>query len=510
MTDERLHRRPTLADVLLGALRRHPRRTAVVTESDSLRYVDVETGAARVAARLAAAGVGRGDTVALLSWNRPEVFMVLLATFCLGARYTALNPFGSRDDHVHICRAVDAAVVVVDVRAYAERATDLAADLPGATVLTIDAERCGGELFAADAQPLAVAAEESDFAVVAYTGGTTGVPKGVQLSHRALLVSLYGALAQWQWPDDVQLLVTTPISHASGLLIPPALVRGGTVHLETWFEPDRVVDLIAERGVTVTFMVPTMIYVLLGHPRIRAVDLSSLRTVMYGAAPIVPDRLGEALDVFGRVFVQLYGQTEAPNTVTVLTKEDHDPTRPQLLRSCGKPMVGLDVAVLADDMSETPQGAIGEVCVRGPLVMDGYLDRPELTDEAFRGGWLHTGDMARVDEDGYLYLVDRKKDLVITGGFNVYPSEIEAVLSTHSDVAAVAVVGLPDEKWGEAVVAFVVRAGGTTVEAAELIGLVRQRKGPVYAPKQVRFVDELPVTLLGKIDKKALRAASEH
>jgi fatty-acyl-CoA synthase len=250
-----------------------------------------------------------------------------------------------------------------------------------------------------------------------------------------------------------------------------------------------------------------MVYVLLDHPGIAEADLRSIELIIYGASPMSPARLIEAMKRFGPVFMQLYAQSEAPNTVTVLHKADHDPERfPHRLASCGVPVVGNQVKLLDPDGREVPAGDVGEICVRGPLVMAGYWNKPEETARALRHGWLYTGDLARRDEDGFLYIVDRSKDMIISGGFNVYPREIEDVLTAHPAVAAAAVIGVPDEKWGEAVKAVVVLKAGSSASAEALIALVRDRKGVVYAPKSVDFADSLPVTGLGKPDKKVLRA----
>ncbi|HVW32226.1 MAG TPA: AMP-binding protein, partial [Acidimicrobiia bacterium] len=208
----------------------------------------------------------------------------------------------------------------------------------------------------------------------------------------------------------------------------------------------------------------------------------------------------------GPVFFQFYGQAECPMTVSVLRPHEHDVDRPDRLASCGRPVPWLDVALLDDAGAPVTPGDPGEICVRGPLVMQEYHHQPELTAEALRGGWLHTGDVARTDDEGYLTIVDRKKDIIVSGGFNVYPREVEDVLSAHPAVAAVAVIGVPDPQWGEAVKAVVVRRPGTAVGGDELIALVRDRKGRVNAPKSVDFVDEIPLSPLGKPDKKALRA----
>jgi fatty-acyl-CoA synthase len=272
-----------------------------------------------------------------------------------------------------------------------------------------------------------------------------------------------------------------------------------------WFDAGLVLDAIEQHRITTMMLVPSMLYSLLDHPRFDQADLSSLQTVFYGASPISPTRLNEAIRRLGQIFFQFYGQTESPQTVCVLRKEEHIPDDLVRLASCGRPVPWTRVALLNDDGTEVAPGESGELCVRGPLVMAGYWNRPDETEKALEGGWLHTGDVARQDVDGFLTIVDRKKDMIISGGFNVYPREIEDVIATHSSVAAVAVVGVPDEKWGEAVKAVVVLRDGATVDIHELIAFVKERKGSHHAPKSVDIVDSLPLSPLGKPDKKSLR-----
>jgi fatty-acyl-CoA synthase len=263
---------------------------------------------------------------------------------------------------------------------------------------------------------------------------------------------------------------------------------------------------VAADRVTLSLLVPTMIYAVLDHRDLGRTDLSSLQTVMYGASPMSPARMAEALDRLGSVFCQLYGQTECAGLATALWRAEHDRDDPHRLTSCGKPIPGVRVAVLDDAGQPVPADSPGEICVQGAPVMQGYWHQPELTAATLRDGWLRTGDVAVRDERGYLYIVDRKKDMIVSGGFNVFPREVEDVLTGHPAVSNVAVIGVPDAKWGEAVKALVVTRPGATVAAEALIALVRDRKGPVYAPKSVEFVEALPLTPVGKADKKVLRA----
>ena len=267
---------------------------------------------------------------------------------------------------------------------------------------------------------------------------------------------------------------------------------------------------IEEKRITATFMVPAMLYALMDHPDSHTRDLSSLETVYYGASAINPVRLAEAIRRFGKIFAQNYGQSEAPMAISYLAKEEHDEKR---LSSCGRPTLFARCALLDADGNPVPQGEVGEVCVSGPLLAGGYWQRPDETSGTFRDGWLHTGDMAREDADGFWFIVDRVKDMIVTGGFNVFPREVEDVVAEHPAVAQVCVVGTPDDKWGEAVTAVVVlRSDAPTDEASieamtsQIQAAVKDRKGSVQAPKQVVIVDALPLTGLGKPDKKAVRA----
>lgn len=280
-------------------------------------------------------------------------------------------------------------------------------------------------------------------------------------------------------------------------------MRGGTLHLRSSFTARDFCDSVEAGTVNSSFMVPTMIYAILDMPGVDDVDFSNLSAVLYGAAPITRKRLQEALDLFGPVMIQGYAQTEAPVTLMVNSKAAHQGVT---LGSCGLPMVGNTVKVLDDDCNEVPAGEMGEICIRGPLVMKGYLDNPAETEKAFRGGWLHTGDVGYQDENGYLFVVDRLKDMIISGGFNVYPKEVEDAIARHPSVAEVAVIGVPDPHWGEAVTAVITLREGAQATDEDIIRATKEEIGAVNTPKSVHFLaDRLPQTPLGKPDKKALR-----
>jgi fatty-acyl-CoA synthase len=316
------------------------------------------------------------------------------------------------------------------------------------------------------------------------------------------MISLIGVLADFEILEAPRYLAVAPITHVAGTKVLPTLARGGTVHLLNSFAPDRVLATVARERISMALLVPTMVYALLDHPDLDATDLSSLELLIYGASPIAPSRLTEAIRRIGPVFCQTYGQTEC-YPISVLSRADH--AEPGLLGTCGMPVGSVEVALLDPDGHPVAAGEPGEICARGPAAMEEYWRQPELTAQAFAHGWLHTGDVARADDRGYLTIVDRIKDMIISGGFNVFPREVEDVLTSHGSVAVAAVFGVPDEKWGEAVTAAVVLRPGETATPAELSAFVKRRKGPVQTPKSVHVLPALPTTAVGKIDKKALR-----
>ena len=342
-------------------------------------------------------------------------------------------------------------------------------------------------------------------AILNYTGGTTGKSKGAIRTHAQIAAYAASILADFEIPIAPRYLVIAPMSHVAGTKILPSLMLGGTVHLLRGFDPDAVLATIARERINITLLVPTMIYVLLDHPTLSRTDTSSLELLLYGASPMSPARLLEGLERIGPVFSQLYGQTEC-YPISVLRKADHDRHRPELFSSCGVPVASCDVKVLDEFDQEVAAGQPGEICVRAAHAVSQYWKRSQETEALFRNGWLHTGDVGRADEKGYLYILDRKKDMIVSGGFNIYPRDVEDALSVHPDVAMACVIGIPDPKWGEAVCALVIPKPGTHPTAESLVQLVKERKGPTHAPKRVEFVGELPLTPVCKVDKKMVRA----
>ena len=472
-------------------------------------YREVARHVYQLARTLQARGLGPGDGMAILLPNRPEVFFIQAAAWVIGARVTALNTMAGPEDLRHVLADAEIRLLVHDAAL-----TDLARGAAAAAGCTLVAPLASGTLddlltqsASVSDTPFTGTASEADVARIAYTGGTTGKPKGVILPHRSMVQQALLMLAFYQWPTTVRMLLATPLSHAAGSLVLPTLLRGGTVHLLARFDPDEFVQTVRRDQITTTWLMPTMIGALLQRPTCTPAEMPSLATAIYGAAPIAPARLAEALDRIGPVFMQHFGQTEAPNTICTLRKEDHDAVlHPDRLASCGRPVPGNQVALLDEHGRAVAEGATGELCVRGRLVMDGYWKRPDESARTLAGGWLHTGDVARRDAHGYYYIVDRIKDMIISGGFNVFPREVEDALASHPAVAACAVIGVPDPVWGEAVKAFVVPRPGQQPAPEELLRHVRDRKGAVATPKSIDFRADLPTTAIGRIDRKALRA----
>jgi fatty-acyl-CoA synthase len=278
------------------------------------------------------------------------------------------------------------------------------------------------------------------------------------------------------------------------------------VVLHKGWDAQRWMDTVAREHITMSLLVPTMIYALLDAPGLPQADLSTLETIMYGASPMSPSRLVEGIERIGPVFSQLYGQTECAGIVTCLWRHQHRVGDAHRLTSCGQAMPGARVAILDDDGRELPDGEPGEICVQGPTVMQGYFKQPELTAQTLVDGWLRTGDVGTRDAEGFFHIVDRKKDMIVSGGFNVFPREIEDVLTQDPAVSVAAVIGVPDDRWGEAVKALVVARPGMSVDAPALIERVRAAKGAIHAPKSIEVLASLPLTPVGKPDKKVLRA----
>ena len=460
---------------------------------------------------LSALGIGRGDKVALLSGNRPEALHVTNATMFNQSCLISLHAMGSVADHAFVAEDSGFETIIFDPEKFAGKVAELKAAAPGIQrFLSFGPCDFAEDFLAAVAQQTPKPLVSPDLTGqevfrLAYSGGTTGKPKAIASTHASVAAMFGIMMSEWEYPREVRQLLCAPLSHSGTVLFLPSLLRGGAIYVHTGFDPLAVLQAIEQHRITCILLVPTMIYALLDHPRFHEFDLSSLETIFYGASSMSVARLKEGIEKLGPVFFQFYGQAEAPMTISVLRKAEHDPENPLRLASCGRPVPWLEVTLMDAEGNEVPDDTPGEICVRGPIVMAGYVGRPELNEEAFKYGWLHTGDVAVRDAEGYLRIVDRTKDMIITGGFNVYPREVEDALGSHPSVAVASVFGIADDRWGEAVTAAVVLRDGEAGDVEGLIAHVRKLKGAHQTPKAIHFVDALPLTPVGKPDKKALR-----
>jgi fatty-acyl-CoA synthase len=522
MSDELLRNPTHNGHLLVGALKRHRDKPVLFLGETTLTGGEMADKISQYIQAFEALGAGTGAAVGLLSLNRPEVLLIIGAGQTQGYRRTALHPLGSLDDHAYVLSDAGISSLIIDPNPmFVERALRLLERVDSLRqILTIgpvpdELKKVAVDLSAEAAkyppQPLAAADLPPDQIIgLTYTGGTTGKPKGVMGTAGSIATMTTIQLAEWEWPEQPRFLMITPLSHAGAAYFLPTLVKGGEMYVLPKFDPAEVLKTIEEKRITATFVVPSMLYALMDHPDSHTRDLSSLETVYYGASAINPVRLAEAIRRFGQIFAQNYGQSEAPMAITYLGKKDHDEKR---LTSCGRPTLFARVALLDLDGNPVAPGEVGEICVSGPLLAGGYWNLPDETSRTFSDGWLHTGDMAREDSDGYYFIVDRVKDMIVTGGFNVFPREVEDVVAEHPAVAQVCVVGAPDDKWGEAVTAVVVlRSDAPRDDAAietmtaEIQAAVKERKGSVQSPKRVVIAESLPLTGLGKPDKKSVRA----
>jgi len=491
-----------------------PGSTSTRTYGESNRRADA------LALGLRDLGVGRGDRVALFMQNRPEAMEAFFAVLKVGAAAVPLNPrFTAEEIDYHVGDAgarllvigEEVADVVAKVRdrlGSVEHVVCVGArsvDEDG--MVDFDALVAGHEGQRLDA----VYVDDDKLAWLAYTSGTTGRAKGAMLTHGNLIACALGALADTMRLEvgDVALHAAS-LTHGSGYNALAYTMKGCAQVLLSpiGFEVEKLLEFVARYRVNALFTVPTMIKMVIDHPATPGADLSSLRWVMYGGAPMYVEDLKKALDLMGPVFVQIYGQTESPMTGTMLRPEEHRLDEPYAgrLGSCGRARSGIGVRIVGEDDRPLPPGAVGEICLRGATVMKGYWNRPDATAETLRGGWLHTGDIGTMDDHGYVYILDRTRDMVISGGLNIYPREVEEVLLTHPAVSEVCVFGVPDDKWGEALKAHVVLVAGRSATAAEIIAFAGERLAGYKKPKTVDFVDEIPKTTYGKPDKKAVRA----
>jgi len=496
--------------------RANPNGAAFIMNERSYSFTEIGELSCRIANGLLAAGFEREARGAVWAANDAIAWTCTLGLWRAGMAWIPVNPRASADENHYILDAFDCEAIFFQ-KAFAPYVDAVRARLPKVKLwICIDDEHGDAPALASWAQWHPATRPEVDYAMddvvaISPTGGTTGMPKGVMNTHRSYQTFIANFMIRVSYPSDQPPvnLMAAPMTHTAGMLALPCTARGGTVIVLTKPDPALMLASIAKHRVTEIFLPPTVIYRLLDIPSIRQCDFSSLRYLLYGAAPMSVEKLKQAIDVFGPVMMGGYGQTEAPGTISFLRPEEHfvdgKIAPDERLSSVGRPSPMVRVEIFDDDSRPVAPGGTGEICVRGDLVMKGYYKDPVRTAETIVDGWLHTGDVGHLDAEGYLHITDRKKDMIISGGFNVYPSEVEQVIWAHPAVQDCAVIGVPDDKWGEAVKAVVELNAGQTVSADELIALCKNKLGSVKAPKSIDFIGALPRSTAGKVLKKELR-----
>ncbi len=490
-------------------------------------YAELIESVIQTAKALRESGFGHGHRIGVASPNDPAALLASFSVLASGATYVPVSSTYSPAEMESVLDRFDCTGFIYheSLSAAAESFLDRRADRVrffridnGAPSAVGDpAPSAGVESFQA-LRTRATTSDDlapprpTDIGWMGLTGGTTGLPKGVQISWGAVsaFIAKFGADFPTQRPRQ---LAAAPLTHGAGMLAMAGLARGGTIVMTNGLNPPEFLSLIERERITETFLPPTAIYKLLEHPDVLGYEYSSLTNLFYGAAPMSTRRLREAIATFGPVLTQMYGQTESHTMISVLHPADHfaggdihgeiaDDSR---LSSCGWPSIGTLIEIRDDSGARMPIGTPGEICVASDLNMSGYYDNPDETAKVLQDGFVLTGDIGFIDEDGCLHLVDRKKDMVITGGFNVYPAEVELVLQRLPEVAGCAVVGVPDDYWGEVLVAAVQLADGAILDAEQLTAVLRRELGPVKTPKRIVFLDEMPQSGVGKVLRTAVR-----
>ena len=498
---------------------RHRQQVAVTTPDGERTFEEIDGRANALARGLASLGIAKGDRVGVCIGNQVEFVESEWAVAKAGAVRVPMLVGATPTDIRHYVELAEPDAIIASVDGLPnvrEALTSLGEHGEGVAVIAVGDAAEGDVAYEAliagnDPSRLHIPLTDDDLCAIRFTGGTTGLPKGVAMSHRTVMGMVNNMLLALDVrPDDVYCHFH-PLSHAAGMLLSTWWMRGARqVILPAFdFQPDALLELIERERITSLFTIPTALNMLLDCPRLAQHDTSSLRTIYYGGAPIAPKRITEAIDAFGPILTQVYGHSESPMVLSVLGPEDHvftgDP--PARIGSAGRPIYNVEVRLVNEHGDDCAVGELGEIISRGDNRFVGYWKNEELTAaKTFEGGWVRSGDMGRWDEDGYLYLVDRHDDMIITGGFNVWPAEVENVVCTYPGVAEAVVVGLPDDHWGEAVTAVVVARIGQTLHADELKQFCKQQLAPYKVPKVIYIQDEpLPKSGVGKLLRRAVR-----
>jgi acyl-CoA synthetase (AMP-forming)/AMP-acid ligase II len=498
------------------AASRYPDHECVVFGDTRLTTRRLLERAYRVSNALLGLGLKKGERVAVLLNNCHQSVECFFGIQSAGMVLVPLNARNSAQEHLYMINHSGARALMVGGE-FTETVSSILPDAPSiAHCICVTGDTPKGMLDYEEILSRAspdepdVEIADHDLITLRYTAGTTGRPKGVIHDHRAHTTKVHNMLMDgFPIEEGDSIILVGPITHASGSMILPHILRGARVIIKSGFDPVELLQTVERERATTLYLVPTMLVMMLSLPDLSRYNLGSIKTIRYGASPIAPDVLRRAMEVFGNVFVQGYGLTEGMMPITILGKEDHflDGSERALRRlsSVGREVTVARVRIMDDEGNLLPPGETGEIVVQSRQVMRGYWRDPEATAEALRGGWLHTRDMGYMDEDGYIYLVDRKDDMIISGGFNIYPREVEDVLYRHPAVLEAAVFGVPDDLWGEAVRAAVSLKEGMRVTEEELIEHCRRHLASYKKPRSIEFREELPKSPYGKILRRKLR-----
>lgn len=506
----------TLNEMFTNAFHNYSKKTALNFKGRSMSYYELRISSNKIAHSLIDSGIKNNSRVALLMSNSLEYVISLMGIYQSGGTRVALNDMLGENEILYILRDSGAKILIVEEKFF-QKILNIKDKLPKLNTIVgvsksgsmpkgfVDWKSFSEHKFYQDLHtPMSI----NDYAGISYTGGTTGKPKGVisnqlSTSHLIMSVSLTSEIL-----DDEVMLLTTPLPHASGLYLMAGLLQGVEIHIEDKFNVDSLLKSIEKYEITFLNMVPTMIYRVLDHLKKRMYDVSSIRTIIYGTAPITYERLKEALKVFGQVFIQTYGLTESPGVATKLSKQDHSlkSIENKKLKSCGQSTMFSRVAIVDENENEREVNEEGEIIIKALSNMVGYHNLPDKTNDTLKDGWIYTGDIGKKDEEGFLYLLDRKKDMIITGGLNVYSSEVENAIQKHPLVSQVAVIGVPHPDWGEAVTAYLMlRNNEEKLTEQDIKNWCKDELSKYKQPKSVYIVESFPLTPYGKIDKKKLK-----
>jgi long-chain acyl-CoA synthetase len=491
-----------------------PGRDCVIFGEQRVTYREFEKRLNKFVNMLYGLGLEKGDRVSVLAENSMTAAEAMIGIEKSGMVWAPLNFRHHPTEHVyHLNNAGSKALIMQ--QQFAEGIASVRDELETVEHLIVDGEGSGGMesyeglMAKASEKRTTIDIDENDPLALMYTSGTTGKAKGVLHTHKSFsALATFSAIELGIQADDVVIYVA-PINHGAGILLPPHLMMGVPNILISHLDVDYILDVIQKERVTTMWLAPTIIYFLLAYPNRANFDLSSLRSLPYSSAPIAVEKLKEALDVFGDVFAQAYGLVECP-VITMLGRDDHvvggSEGQTRRLGSAGREIIYTRVRVVDEEGHDLAPGEMGEIIVSSPMVMKEYWKNTEATAETLKDGWLYTGDMGYLDDEDYLFIADRLKDMIITGGYNVYPKEVENVIFKNEAVLETAVIGVPDETWGESVKAFVALKPGMQATEEEIIELCKDNLASYKKPKSVEFIDALPKNMAGKILKTELRA----